>query len=79
MRLQCPKSKSWDCRGEIKALRYSETGKIVSYDVLLPNGKVTSRHRRFLTRDIPDDIEIPEGPNDSHVTSAHDEGLGTSK
>ena len=50
---------------------------------MLPNGKLTSRHRRFLTRDIPDidDREIPGGPNDegSVVTSAHDEGMGTSE
>ena len=52
VRLQCPKSKRWDIRGKIQALRYSETGQIVSYDVLLPNGKLTSRHRRFMTRDI---------------------------
>ena len=76
VRLQCPKSKAWDSRGEIKALRYSETGKIVSYDILLPNGKVTSRHRRFLTRDIPDidDTEIPEGPNDEGLGTPENEG-----
>ena len=76
VRLQCPKSKSWDSRGEIKALRYSETGKIVSYDILLPNGKLTSRHRRFLTRDIPDidDREIPEGPNDEGLGTPENEG-----
>ena len=85
VRLQCPKSKRWDIRGEIKALRYSETGQIVSYDVLLPNGKLTSRHRRFMTRDIPDNVKtqlgddggIPGGPNDegSVATSAHGEGI----
>ena len=77
-----PKSKAWDSRGEIKALRYSETGQIVSYDVLLPNGKLTGRHRRFMTRDIPENVEtqlgddggIPGGPNDegSVAISAHE-------
>ena len=42
VRLQCPKSKLWNIRAKIHALRYSETGQIVSYDVLLPNGKLTS-------------------------------------
>ena len=81
--MQCPKSKAWDTRGEIKALRYSETGQIVSYDILLPNGKLTSRHRRFITRDIPviDDRDSSGESNDEGflVTSAHGEGMRTSE
>ena len=48
VRLQCPKTKLWNVRGKIHGLRFSETGQIVSYDVMLQNGNVTSRHRRFI-------------------------------
>ena len=56
VRLQCPKSKLWNIRGKIHGLRFSESGQIVSYDVMLENGNVTSRHRRFMTRDIPEEV-----------------------
>ena len=64
VRLQDPKSKLWNIRAKIHALRYSETGQIVSYDVLLPNGKLTSRHRRFMTRDIPENVETQQGDDE---------------
>ena len=74
MRLQCPKSKRWDIRGKIHGLRYSETGQIVSYDVLLPNGKLTSRHRRFMTRDIPENVETQLGDDEGIHGAPNDEG-----
>ena len=64
VRLQCPKSKLWNIRGKIHGLRYSETGQIVSYDVLLENGKLTSRHRRFMTRDIPENVGSQPGQDE---------------
>ena len=58
----------------------------MSYDVLLPNGKLTSRHRRFMTRDIPENVETQLGDdegihgapeNEGSVTSGHSrEGAG---
>ena len=54
VRLQCPKTKLWNIRGKVHGLRFSEAGSIVSYDIMLENGNVTSRHRRFMTKDIPE-------------------------
>ena len=55
-------------------------GTIVSFDVRLENGHLTSRHRRYLTRDIPEKIveEAESLIHDEIVdTSLHD-GVGVS-
>ena len=72
VRLQCPKTKLWNIRGKVHGLRFSEAGSIVSYDIMLENGNVTSRHHRFMTKDIPEvesqavlhdeEADIHEGP-----------------
>ena len=54
VRLQCPKTKLWNIRGKVHGLRFSEAGSIVLYDIILENGNVTSRHRRFMTKDLPE-------------------------
>ena len=54
VRLQCPKTKLWNIRGKIQGIRFNEGGTIVSYEVMLENGNVTTRHQRFMTKDIPE-------------------------
>ena len=71
MRLQCPKTKVWNIRGKVKGVRYSESGTIVSYDFELMNGNITTRHRRFMSKELPEvesqpdiNIEQSEGHQD---------------
>ena len=73
--MQCPKTHWWNTRGQIKQVRFNEAGTIVSYDVMLENRHLTSRHRRYLTRDIPgnvvDEAESPI-PDDIVDIPIHD-------
>ena len=57
VRLQCPKTKLWNIHGKIQGIRFNEAGTIGSYEVMLKNGNVTTRHRRYMTRDIPERID----------------------
>ena len=73
--VQCNKSKQWNLKGTIKEFRINEKGRICSYLVQLESGLVTSRHRRFLKRDLPmnDDI-VAEGdvPQAGNIPAAAD-------
>ena len=50
VKLQHPKTKMWDEEGTIQAVRTALDGQILSYDILLPSGGVTVRHRKFLRK-----------------------------
>ena len=54
VRLQCPRTKLWNIRGKVHGIRFNEAGTIVSYEIMLRNGNVTTRHRRFMTKDLPE-------------------------
>ena len=38
----------------MQSVRFNEAGTIVSYEIMLENGNLTTRHRRYLARDIPE-------------------------
>ena len=67
----------WNICGKIQSVRFNEAGTIVSYDIMLENGNLTTRHRRYLARDIPEkvvdeaeahvDIPIHEEVSESEV------------
>ena len=48
--LQDQKTKRWDVQGVVKDVRVSEEGTILSYDIVLSNNHITSRHRHFIRR-----------------------------
>ena len=50
VKLQHPKTKMWDEEGTIQAVRTALDGQILSYDILLPSGGVTVRHRKYLRK-----------------------------
>ena len=50
--LQDQKTKRWDVQGVVKDVRVSEEGTILSYDIVLSNNHITSRHRRFIRSSI---------------------------
>ena len=63
VRVQCPKSLRWNIRGQIQSVRVYNEGTIVSYDIKLENGHVTTR---YLTKDIPEKA-VEEVENSIHV------------
>ena len=54
VRLQCPKTKLWNICEKVHGIRFNEAGTIVSYEIMLENGNVTTRHCRFMTKDLPE-------------------------
>ena len=50
VKLQHPRTKMWDEEGTIQAVRTALDGQILSYDILLPSGGVTVRHRKYLRK-----------------------------
>ena len=69
VKLQHPKTKKWDETGTVQAVRVACDGRILSYDILLSNGGVTVRHRKYmmktsqglLTRDSADSQSADQG------------------
>ena len=57
VRLQNLQSKRWDVKGVVKDVRISEKGTILSYEIVLPNNHISTRHRRFIRKEI-----LPENP-----------------
>ena len=76
MKLQHPKTKMWDEEGMIQAVRTALDGQILSYDILLPSGGVTVRHRKFLRKTTGDVLTdtVAEDTFADH-TVAGDHGL----
>ena len=50
VKLQHPKTKMWDEEGTVQAVRVALDGRILSYDILLPSGGVTVRHRKYMRK-----------------------------
>ena len=48
--MQHPKTKMWDEEGTVQAVRVALDGRILSYDILLPSGGVTVRHRKYMRK-----------------------------
>ena len=65
VRLKCPKTNLWNIRGKIQRVRFNQAGTIVSYEIMLENGNLTTRHRRYLARDIPEKV-VDEAENLNH-------------
>ena len=50
IKVQNPKTKIWDETGTVQAVRVACDGRILSYDILLSNGSVTVRHRKYMMK-----------------------------
>ena len=50
VKIQNPKSLKWDETGTVQAVRVACDGRILSYDILLSNGGVTVRHRKYMMK-----------------------------
>ena len=45
-------SKEWIALVMVKDIRVSDKGTVLNYEIVLPNGHITTRHRRFMRKEI---------------------------
>merc|ERR1712030_215982 len=73
VKLQHPTTKMWDEEGTVQAVRVALDGRILSYDILLPSGVVTVRHRKYMrktSRELLTNTYAEDGSADHKLMNA---------
>ena len=71
--MQHPKTKMWDEEGTVQAVRTALDGRVLSYDILLPSGGVTVRHRKYMrktTQGLLTNSNAEDGSADQELMNA---------